>query len=158
MAKNSGKPAPFASAMDQARQAGEEFTKMFATMKFPAAPSMEALLAVQKRNMDALSAANRIALEGAQTVAKRHMEIMQQTMAELGDTMRALSNTDAPEAKAATQADLLKRAYERAVANTKEMSDLIQRANGEAVDQLNHRFVEAMEEMKDLVEKSGVKP
>lgn len=158
MAINSGTTAPFTAAMDQARQAGEEFTKMFAAMKFPAAPSMEALLAVQKRNMDALSAANRIALEGAQTVAKRHMEIMQQSMAELGDTMRALSTAEAPEAKAATQAELLKRAYERAVANTKEMSDLIQRANGEAVDQLNHRFVEAMEEMKALVDKTEVKP
>jgi phasin family protein len=144
--------------MDQARQAGEEFTKMFSAMKFPAAPNIEALLAVQKRNMDALSAANRIALEGAQTVAKRHMEIMQQTMTELGDTMRALSATEAPQEKAATQTELMKRAYERAVANTKEMTDLIQRANGEAVEQLNHRFVEAMEEMKALMDKAGIKP
>ena len=148
----------FTSAMDQARRAGEEFTKMFSTMKLPAGPGMEDLLAVQKRNMDALSAANRIALEGAQTVAKRHMEIMQQTMAELGDTMRALSSADSPQDKAATQAELLKKAYERAVANTKEMSDLIQRANGEAVDQLNQRFTEAMEEMKALMAKAGVKP
>ena len=121
--------APFASAMDQARQATEEFTRMFSAMKFPAASNMEALLALQKRNIDAFSAANRIALEGAQTVAKRHMEIMKQTMAELGDTMRALTSAEAPQDKAATQAELLKRAYERAVANTKEMSDLIQRAN-----------------------------
>ncbi len=148
----------FTSAMDQARQAGEEFTKMFSTMKFPAAPGMDALLAVQKRNMDALSAANRIALEGAQTVAKRHMEIMQQTMAELGDTMRALTSAESPQDKAATQAELMKKAYERAVSNTKEMSDLIQRANGEAVDQLNHRFTEAMEEMKALMAKAGMKP
>ncbi len=160
MASDSGKSAtaPFASAMDQARQAGEEFSRMFASMKFPAAPNLEALLAVQKRNMDALSAANRIALEGAQTVAKRHMEIMQQTMTELGETMRALSAAEAPQDKAATQADLLKRAYERAVSNTKEMSDLIQRANGEAVDQLNQRFIEAMEEMKALAAQAGVKP
>ena len=155
MAKEPGQD--FTSAMDQARQAGEEFTKMFSAMKLPAAPGMEALLAVQKRNMDALSAANRIALEGAQTVAKRHMEIMQQTMAELGDTMQALTAAESPQDKAATQAELLKKAYERAVSNTKEMSDLIQRANGEAVGQLNQRFTEAMEEMKALMAKAGVR-
>ena len=44
------------------------------------------------------------------------------------------------------------------MSNTKEMSDLIQRANGEAVDQLNHRFTEAMEEMKTLMAKAGIKP
>jgi phasin family protein len=105
--------------------------------------------------MEVLSAANRIALEGAQAVAKRHMEIMQQTMAELSETMRALSSTEGPQAKAAKQAELLKRAYERAVANTKEMSDLIQHANGEALAMLNQRFVEAMDEVKQLMEKAN---
>ena len=38
----------------------------------------------------------------AQAVAKRHMEIMQQTMAELSETMRALASAEAPQAKAAT--------------------------------------------------------
>ena len=144
--------APFAAAVEQARQASEKFSQMFATMKMPMVPNIEALMAVQKRNMEALSAANRIALEGAQAVAQRHMELMQQTMSEVGETMKALSAGDGPQAKAATQTDLLKRAYERAVANTKEMSDLIQRANGEAVEQLNHRFVEAMEEMMTMLE------
>ena len=55
----------------------------------------------------------------------------------------------------AKQADLLKRTYERAVSNTRELSDLIQRSNGEALDLLNKRFTEAVDEVKSLVEKSG---
>jgi phasin family protein len=148
---------PFAGAMSQAKTAAEDFSKMFATMKMPAMPDMEALMAAQKRNMEAMSAANRIALEGAQAVAKRHMEIMQQTMSELTDTMRSLSATEAPQAKAAHQAELLKRSYERAVANTRELSDLIQRANGEALAQLNKRFAEAMDEVKTLMDKGATK-
>ena len=142
---------PFAAAMDQARQAGEEFTRMFSAMKLPAAPNMEALLAAQKRNMDAMSAASRIAIEGAQAVARRQSEIMQQTVQEMGEQIRALSSAEAPQDKAAAQADLLKRAYERAVTNTKELADLIQQANGEAIGQLNQRFTEAMDEMKTLM-------
>jgi phasin family protein len=104
--------------------------------------------------MEALSAANRIALEGAQAVAKRHMEIMQQTMAEMTETMKALAGSDAPQDKAAKQAELLKATYERAVANTRELGDLIQRANGEAIGALNQRVSEAIDEMKALI-KSG---
>jgi phasin family protein len=146
---------PFAQAMGQAKTAAEEFTRMLGEMKFPAMPDTEALLGTHRRNMEALSAANRIALEGAQTVAKRHMEIMQQSMAELTESMRALASAEAPQAKAAKQAELLKRAYERAVANTSELSDLIQRSNREALEQLNKRFTEAMDEVKRLMEKSA---
>ncbi len=146
-----GPGAAMAHVMGQAKTAAEEFTRMFSEMKMPAMPDMEALLTAQRRNMEAMSAANRIALEGAQAVAKRHMEIMQQTMAEMTETMRALASTEAPQAKAAKQADLLKRAYERAVSNTKELSDLISRSNGEAIGTLNKRFTEAMDEVKQLM-------
>ena len=143
---------PFAQAMNQAKSAAEEFQRMLGTMKFPGLPDGDAMLGAYKRNINALSEANRIAMDGAQTVAKRHMEIIQQTMAELTETMQALASSDAPQAKAAKQAELLRRAYERAVANTTELSELIQRANREALDQLNKRFTEAMDEVKRLME------
>jgi len=107
--------------------------KMLKDLKLPAMVDTEAVLATYRRNIEALSAANRVALEGAQTVAKRHMEILQQTMSELTENMQALSAIESPHAKAAKQAELLKRAYERAVANTKELSDLIRDANAEAL-------------------------
>jgi phasin family protein len=146
--------APFAQMMGQAKTATEEFSKLFAKVKLPAMPDMEALMAAQKRNMEAMSAANRIALEGAQAVAKRHMEIMQQTMAEMTETMRAITSTESPNAKAARQAEMLKKSYEHAVANAQELADLIQRANGEAIGLLNQRFAEAMDEVKTLIEKT----
>jgi len=132
-----------------------DFTKMFSEMKLPSMPDMDAFLAAHRRNMETLSAANRVALEGAQAVARRHMEIMQQNMAELSETMKALASSDAPQAKAAKQAELLKKGYERAVSNMKELSDLIQRSNGEALGLLNKRFTEAMDEIKGVVEKAG---
>ncbi len=114
------------------------------------------MLSAHRRNLETLSAANRIALEGAQAVAKRHFEIAQQTFGELSETLRTLAApTEAPQAKAAKQTELLKRAYERAVSNSRELSDLIQRSNSEAVELLNKRFTEALDEVKELVEKAG---
>ncbi len=129
-----------------------DFTKMFAELKLPATPDMQALLSAHRRNVEVLSAANRVALEGAQTVARRHLEIMQQTMSELSEQVRELASPEPPQAKAARQADLLKRSYERAVANMRELSDLIQRSNGEALTLLNQRFTEALDEVRGLIE------
>jgi phasin family protein len=131
-----------------------DFTKLFAELKFPAVPDMEAFVAASRRNMETLTAANRIAMEGAQAVARRHIEIVQQGMAELSEAVRSLSTAEGPQAKAARQAELLKQAYERAVANIREIRDLIQKSNDEALQLLNQRFVDAMDEIKALAEKS----
>ncbi len=134
-----------------------EFTRMFGEMKFPMMPDMEVFLSAHRRNMETLSAANRVALEGAQTVAKRHMEIVQQTMQEMTDTIRELSSSESPQARASRQAELVKQAYERAVAHMRELADLIQRSNGEALSMLNQRFTEAMDEVKAMAQKAGQK-
>jgi phasin family protein len=51
----------------------------------------------------------------------------------------------------------VKKSYEHAVANIRELSDLIQRSNTEALHLLDARFKEAMDEIKQLLEKSGEK-
>lgn len=130
-----------------------DFTKLFAEMKLPAMPDMEAFIAANRRNIETFTAANRVAMEGAQAVARRNMEIMQQSMAELTEGMKALATADGPQAKAAKQAEMLKQAYEHAVANMQELRDLIQHSNAEALALINQRFVEAMDEVKALAEK-----
>lgn len=166
-------PNPMAAGLDAARRAAEtmtgftraaaerqtamfkDFTKAFTDMRFPSMlPDSGVLMAAHRRNMDALSQANRLALEGAQAVARRHMEIMQSTMTELTEHVRELASTGSPQAKAARQAELVKASYERAVANIRELSDLIQRSNNEALALLEARFSEAMDEIKHLLEKA----
>ena len=143
------------SAMERGMAGMAEFQRMFADMKMPAMGNMDTVMQAQRRNMEAMSAAYKVSLEGAQAVGKRNMEIMQQTMAEMTEAMRDLASPESPQARAAKQAELLKVAYERAVAHMKELSDLIQRSNGEALAMLNSRFTEAMEEVKQLAAKAG---
>jgi phasin family protein len=142
-----------ASKSGDAAWGAADFTKLFSEMKLPAMPDMEAFVAASRRNIETLTAANRVAMEGAQAVARRNMEIMQQNMAELTECMTALASAEGPQAKAAKQAELLKQAYERAVANMQELRDLIQQSNTEALALLNRRFAEAMDEVKALAER-----
>jgi len=140
---------------DQFKAPQMDLMKMLSEFRVPGMPDVESLAAAQRRNFEALSAANRIALEGAQAVAKRHMEILQQSMAELTEAVRAASSTGSPQEKAASQTELVKATYGRAVANMQEIADLIQKSNGEALSLLNKRFAEAMDEVKGLVAKNG---
>jgi phasin family protein len=141
-------------AMGRARSAAEEFSRMFGGMKMPGMPGGEELMAAHQRNMEALGQANRKAMEGAQAVARRHLELLQQNMTEIGEQVRSLAAPEAPQAKAAKQAELMKRNYEQAVEQARELSQLIQRANGEALELLNQRFMEAMAEVKTLMERA----
>ncbi len=125
--------------------------RMMAEFRLPAMPDLESLAAAQRRNLEALSAANRVALEGAQAVAKRHTEILQQSMSEMTDAMRAVGGEGNAQGKAARQAEVLRTTYERAVGNMRELAELIQKSNTEALGLLNRRFAEAMEEVRGMV-------
>jgi len=126
-----------------------DMMRMLADFRMPMMPDMEALAASQRRNLEALSQANRVALEGAQAIARRHMEILQQGMTELTQAMQQMASQD-PKASATRQAELMKGAYEKAVANMKELADLIQKSSDEALQVLNRRFAEAMDEVRTL--------
>lgn len=143
------------SAHKAAPKSDPDFARAFGAMRLPAMPDMEVVVGAYRKNLEALSEANRVALEGAQAVARRHMEIMQQTMTDLTEQLRGVSAHDSPQVRATRQAELLKHAYESAVANMRDLGDLIQRANHEAVETLNHRFSEAMDEMKTLIDKKS---
>ena len=131
--------------------------KIFGDMKLPAMPDMEIVMSAHKRNMEALTAANRVALEGAQIVARRHMEIMQETMAGLSETMKDITAVQTPSGRAAKQTQMLKKAYQDAVSNTRELGDLLQKSNTEAMNKLNMRFAEAMTELQTMLEKEDKK-
>lgn len=128
--------------------------RMFAEMRLPGL-DLDALAAAQRRNLEALSAANRVALEGAQAVGRRHMEILQQSMSEMTDAVRTAGTVTDPQDSATKQAEMLKSAYERAVGNMRELADLIQKSNAEALSLLNGRFKEAMDEVSGMMAKKG---
>ena len=127
-----------------------DMTKFFAEFRMPAMPDMTELAKAQQKNLEAITAANKVALEGARAFAERHMQIVQQSMAEIQDAMRSMASPADPQQQAAKQAEMAKAAYERATAQMQELADLIQKSSGEALSVLHARFAEAMEEVKKL--------
>src|SRR3712207_5736661 len=133
----------------------EDMMKMLAEFRLPGLPDVEQLTNAPRRNFEALSAANKVALEGAQAVARRHMEIPQQSMSEMPQALQSMAGAQDPQARAPKQAKMLKAAYERAGGNMREVADLIQKSNAEPLSLLNHRSREAVEELKKMAPKKG---
>jgi len=130
-----------------------DVTKYLGEFKVPGV-DVETLVAAQRKNIEALTAANRLAYEGVQAVMKRQVEILRQTMEEVASATRDLSEPGTPQDKAAKQTELAKDVFERALANMRELAEMMARSNSEAFDLLNKRYTQSLEEFRELLLKS----
>src|SRR3546814_8324305 len=88
-----------------------------------------------------------------QAIAKRQAEILRQTVEELQKNVQSLMENGAPEAKVAKGTELTKTAFEKAISNMKELSEMVAKSNGEAFDVINRRVAESLDEIRDLTKK-----
>ncbi len=127
-----------------------DFSKILREFKIPDVDWQE-LMASQQRNLAALTKANQVLMEGAQTVMQREVEILQNAMAEVGDATRELMQADDPQAGAAKRLELAKESFAAAVSNMRELAELANKSNREALDVINQRALEGLEEIKAAV-------
>ena len=132
-----------------------DVTKMFADFRFRPF-DVEAIWAAQRRNIEALTQANQLALEGTQALIRRNMELARQGMEELQSMMSDLTRPNGSmEDRLARQADFSKKAIEKGLANFREMADLMTKANTEAMNVLTKRVTESLEEVRDYTTKAA---
>ena len=126
--------------------------KLMNEFKMPGV-NMEQVVASQRRNLEALTAANTLAVQGFQAVTKRQAEILKQTLEQTSVAMREVMAAGSPEDKAARQTELAKEAFERAIANMRELAEMVSKAQTEANEVITKRVTESLDEMKDLLAK-----
>lgn len=111
---------------------------------------MEAFAASQKKNIEAVTTANRAAAEGLQALAKRQAEVLQETMRETSQAVAEMSKSMNPSDVMAKQADLVRSAFEKGVTTMREMADIVSKSNREATDAINARITSTLEEIRGL--------
>jgi phasin family protein len=134
-----------------------DFTKFMGEFKVPGMENfkmpevnVDLFVQAQRKNFEAIASANQVAFEGIQAVAKRQGDILREAIEELTKLGKELASLDqAPEARVAKQAELAKAGFEKAVANLRELGDMMMKANGEAAEVITHRISEALDEVKD---------
>ena len=101
-----------------------DFQSFFANAKLSDL-NFGALIAAQKKNIEAFVGANQIVNEGYQAVAKRQTAIAQGAIQAVQSQMGELMASGSPEEQIAKQADLMKTGIEQTAQSTREMSELI---------------------------------
>ena len=110
-----------------------------------------AMVDFMQRNVEAVITANQTAFAGAQAVAKRHGEIVTKTMEDSAKTVQDLMAAGSSKKSVETQTAILKDGYVTAVANTKELSDIMTSSGDEALEIISKRVTDGLDEVTKMV-------
>lgn len=127
-----------------------DISKMFEQYKMPGI-EMEKLVDAQRKNIEAITSANKVAFEGVQAIMQRQGEILRQSMSEASTVMQDMAAAGTPEDRMARQAEVVKKAFETALANMKELAEMGAKSNTEAMETINRRVSESIDEVRDAV-------
>ena len=133
-----------------------DFGKAIGDMRAPTV-DMETVVAMQRKNIEALTQANQLAIEGAQAVLRHQLEMARRTMEEFSAMFTGLFVAERFDGRPASakQAEFSKTALEKGMSNARELADLVTKANTEAFNVLSRRVAETLEEMRDIAKKRG---
>ena len=115
---------------------------------------VDALAASQRRNVEALTEANKLVSDGAQAFATRQAEIVKTAVDAYTDLMRDLMSISDPKASVAKQAEIAKSSFETSNANLQELSAITAKAQAKSLDVINKRVVESLSEFQAIAAKA----
>ena len=131
-----------------------DMSKAFSAFSFPGF-NVEAIMAAQRKNVEAFTQANQLAIEGVQAFARRQAELAREAFEGAPAFFKDLSAPTAPQERMAKGAEIAKATFEKNLATAKELGDLVTKANTEAFDVLTKRFTESFEEMREVATKAA---
>jgi len=113
------------------------------------------LFGMQKRNMEALSAAQQQLLEGLGMLAKQQTQSMQTMLRQAFGTTQVTPQLGDVRGLIGTRIDDLKSSILEAQARSNAVSEIMMRSRGEAAGTLQTRMLAALDEFKALVVADG---
>ena len=128
----------------------EELLKLMTELQVPGI-DMDALVASQRHNLEALNTANRAVVAAFKAVGEWQMWILQETMQELNAAINELAHVASPQELIATETELTKKAIETAARQMRELAQIVNNAHQEASDVIVKRIPESLGEIRDVL-------
>src|SRR5665213_679129 len=125
-----------------------DVSKAFANFKVPGFDA-EGMISTQRKNLEAFTQANQLAVEGVQAVTRRQVEIAREAFEGASAAMRELSQPGAPEERFAKNAELAKQVFQKSIANAREIAEMMSKANAEAFEVITKRVPESLDEITE---------
>lgn len=112
----------------------------------------EAVIQTQRKNVEAANVIGQKMLEVSQSMMRRQVQASKEMMEDAGKLVRDLMGDGTPEEKAVRQTELLRKSFEKAVKNFKDMSDAAQKARSEMEDVVTGRMTACLVELKSSLQ------
>ena len=129
-----------------------DFTKIAGEFKLPTV-NVETVVETARKNFTAMTTANTAAVETMKTIAQRQGDMVRAALEDFSKHGSEVLAAATVEEKAIKQIDFMKKSYETAFANTKELADLYSKSQADALAALSLRVSELTEEVKAAIAK-----
>src|ERR1700761_7842511 len=97
-----------------------DITKFFGDFRYKPF-DVEAVMAAQRRNIEALSQANQAAVEGVQALARRQIELTRETFEGFSTLMRDMAQPTSTEERIAKNTDYVKHMLDKGMSHSREV-------------------------------------
>jgi phasin family protein len=136
---------------DSTKNPFPDVAKMIEQLKVPGV-DVSGFIEAQRKNIEALTQANQAAFEGMQELAKRQMELLQETVSEW---QAAMSESAKREGTNATRrAEAAEKAFGKAFGNMRELAEMAAKAQTQAWEVVQKRFQENLADLRSLLQPS----
>lgn len=123
-----------------------DLTKMFEQFKVPGV-DMSAIADARRKDIEALTEANKAVYEGMQALASKQAEMFKQAMEGIqGAAGSAVSEGSAK------RAELARQAYEKTLADMKDLAEIARKSQADAMTSITQRATQHMEELKKMMQ------
>lgn len=111
------------------------------------------LVETQRKNMELLMTTNQALLAGSQALIQRQAGMLQESIAEVTNAAKSLTTAGNPSEVSAKQVELLQAAFEKALSNSNEISNMIRDTQDSVASKVNTRITESLQELKETLAK-----
>lgn len=129
-----------------------DFSKISSEFKLPVV-NVESIVETTRKNFATMTSVNTAAVESMKAIAQRHGDMVRAAMEDLSKHGSEVLAAATVEEKAAKQIDFVKKSYDLAIANSKELADLYSKGQTDALTALTARVAELTEEVKAAIAK-----
>jgi len=128
------------------------FTKLGEQLKIPSI-DMTKIMEHHQKNLEAMTKSWQAMASGASELASKQREIVQQAVQDVTAMVQEYKPGGSAQEIMAKQTEFAKKAMEAAIANTRDITELVQKSSAEAFKIVQDRMKESYEEIRANVEK-----
>jgi phasin family protein len=106
-----------------------------------------AIIEMRRKDIEALMTANRVALEGAQSVGQKQVEMLRSTLDQLSSLMQQATASGNMRGKTTKAGELVQQVLQRALENMRELAETAYKSQSDTYAVLTKRIQENLDEI-----------